>query len=70
MKAWLKKINEKQKYQRFEMKQERRRLLLEQGVKGRIRQYEEKLELIEQAAANIRALESGENDDAMINRSE
>ena len=70
MKAWLKKINEKQKYQRFEMKQERRRLLLEQGVKGRIRQYEEKLELIKQAAANIRALESGKNDDAMINRSE
>ena len=59
MKAWLGKIKEKQKYQRFEVKQERKRLLLEQGVKGRIRQYEEALALIDQEAADIRALESG-----------
>ena len=59
MKAWLRKIKEKQEYRRFEMKQERKRLLLEQGVKGQIRQYEEKLALIEKEAANMRALESG-----------
>ena len=61
MKAWLRKIKEKQEYQRFEVKQERKRLLLEQGVKGQIRQYEEKLALIEKEAANMRALESGTN---------
>jgi len=61
VKAWLKKVKEKQKYQRFELKQERRRLLLEQGIKGKIRQYEETLALIDQEAANIKALESGAN---------
>lgn len=63
MKAWLQKINEKLKYQLFEKKTERRRLLLEQGIKGRIRQYEEKLALIDQDACEISALESGLNDD-------
>lgn len=59
MGAWLGKIKEKQKYQLFEKKTERRRLLLEQGVKGQIRQYEEKLALLGVDATRAARLEAG-----------
>eukprot|EP00794_Sanderia_malayensis_P005455 gene5455-6137_t len=60
--AWIDKINKKQNMQRFQIKQERKKLLLEQGMVGKMRQLATEVDLIEEivAKAKATALESGE----------
>ena len=56
IKSWIKKIEEKKRYQRFERRTERQRLLLEQGFKGKMRQLVEKVEMVEKEATELKAL--------------
>ncbi|XP_065071977.1 nitric oxide-associated protein 1-like [Rhopilema esculentum] len=57
--AWFRKIEEKQKLQRFERKTERQRLLLAQGRKGKMRELSEKVDFIEKEAMKLKELEAG-----------